>query len=98
MSSVGNWRGPNIVKDSSLIVYIDPSSPNCYYNKSGSFVANMGNQNHRNYTVVYYTGSLSSASYNSQDNTFDYRFRVAGGGGAQITNDFTIQLIIFIIK
>lgn len=30
MSTVGNWRGPNIVKE-GLLVYIDPSSPNSYY-------------------------------------------------------------------
>jgi hypothetical protein len=30
MSTVGNWRGPNIVKD-GLLIYIDPSSPNSYY-------------------------------------------------------------------
>ena len=30
MSTVGNWGGPNIVKD-GLLIYIDPSSPNSYY-------------------------------------------------------------------
>jgi hypothetical protein len=30
MSTVNNWRGPNIVKD-DLLIYIDPSSPNSYY-------------------------------------------------------------------
>ena len=30
MSTVGNWRGPNIVKE-GLLIYIDPSSPNSYY-------------------------------------------------------------------
>lgn len=30
MSTVGNWRGPNIVKD-GLVMYLDGSSPNSYY-------------------------------------------------------------------
>jgi hypothetical protein len=94
-STIGGWKGPKIVRDGTLQVYIDPSSPNCYPDKLGSFVGNMGSHTLRNYTVTYYTGSLSSASYNSQANTFDYRFRVAGGGGSRITNDFTIQQVIY---
>jgi hypothetical protein len=34
MSTVSNWRGPNIVKD-DLLIYIDPSSPNSYYATQG---------------------------------------------------------------
>ncbi len=30
MSSVGNWRGPNIVKD-GLVLYLNAGSPNSYY-------------------------------------------------------------------
>jgi hypothetical protein len=32
MSTVGNWRGPNIVKD-GLILYLDAGSPNSYINR-----------------------------------------------------------------
>ena len=35
MSTVGNWRGPSIVKD-SLILYLDAGSPNSYYPLSNS--------------------------------------------------------------
>jgi hypothetical protein len=31
MSTVGNWRGPNIVKD-GLVLYLDAGSPNSYIN------------------------------------------------------------------
>jgi len=31
MSTVGNWRGPNIVKD-NLVLYLDAGSPNSYFN------------------------------------------------------------------
>ncbi len=30
MSTVGNWRGPNIVKD-GLVFYLDAGSPNSFY-------------------------------------------------------------------
>lgn len=95
MSTVGSWQGPGIIKDNSLVVYIDPSSPNCYYLQSGSVVNNMGDQTYRSYTVSYYTGSLSSASFNTIDKTFDHRFKLEGGGGSRVTTDFTIQQTIF---
>lgn len=34
MSTTGNWRGPNIVKD-GLVLYLDAGSPNSYYSQSG---------------------------------------------------------------
>ena len=35
MSTVqGGWRGPNITKD-GLLIYLDPSSPNSYYQLQG---------------------------------------------------------------
>jgi hypothetical protein len=34
MSTAGNWRGPNIVKN-GLLIYLDPSSPNSYYATQG---------------------------------------------------------------
>lgn len=37
MSTTGNWRGPNIVKD-GLVLYIDPSSPNSYYPKNNTII------------------------------------------------------------
>ncbi len=37
MSSVGNWRGPNIVKD-GLTLYLDPGSNNSYFDKSSTII------------------------------------------------------------
>lgn len=91
MSTVGNWQGPKIVKDSSLVVYIDPTSPNCYYPQTGSTISNMGDQTFRNYTITYYSGT----TYNVTGKTFDYRFRLSGGGGSKLTTDFTIQTNIY---
>ncbi len=35
MSTIGNWRGPNIVKD-GLVLYLDPGSPNSYLDKTST--------------------------------------------------------------
>lgn len=35
MSTTGNWRGPNIIKN-GLIFYLDPGSPNSYFDKTGT--------------------------------------------------------------
>jgi hypothetical protein len=37
MSTTGNWRGPNIVKN-GLILYLDPGSPNSYFDKTGTAI------------------------------------------------------------
>ena len=37
MSFGYGWRGPNIVKD-GLVLYLDPGSPNSYYNKTGTTI------------------------------------------------------------
>lgn len=40
------WRGPNIIKD-GLVLYIDPSSPNSYYDKSSTNIKDIsGYGNH----------------------------------------------------
>ena len=59
MSTVGNWRGPNIVKD-SLVLYLDPGSPNSFFNKSGTTIKDISGNN--------YTGSLvNGPTYNSSN-------------------------------
>ena len=37
MSTVGNWRGSDIVKD-GLVFYLDAGSPNSYFNKSNAII------------------------------------------------------------
>lgn len=37
MSTIGNWQGVKIIKN-GLVLYIDPSSPNSYYNKTSSTI------------------------------------------------------------
>jgi hypothetical protein len=53
MSTVsGTWRGPNIVKDSSLVLYLDASAKNSYNDlvDAGTWKDMSGNNNHA--TVV----------------------------------------------
>jgi hypothetical protein len=59
MSTVGNWRGPNIVKD-GLVLYLDPASPNSFFNKSGTTIKDISGNN--------YAGSLvNGPTYNSSN-------------------------------
>jgi hypothetical protein len=37
MSTIGNWRGSNIIKD-GLVLYLDPGSPNSYYDKTSTTI------------------------------------------------------------
>ena len=50
MSSIGNWRGPNIVKD-GLVLYIDPGSPNSYYDKYSTTIKDISGNN-SNITLI----------------------------------------------
>jgi hypothetical protein len=62
MSTVsGTWRGPNIVKDSSLVLYLDASAKNSYNNlvDAGTWKDMSGNNNN---------GSLINAPTFSNDN------------------------------
>jgi hypothetical protein len=51
MSTVGNWQGAKIVND-GLVFYLDPGSPNSYFNKNGTFIKDISNNS--------YTGSLTN--------------------------------------
>ncbi len=55
MSTVGNWRGPNIVKD-GLVLYLDSGSPNSFFIKNGTTFKDISGNN--------YSGTLTN--YGSQ--------------------------------
>lgn len=62
MSFSYGWRGPNIVKD-GLVLYLDPGSPNSYYNKTGTTIKDIsGNGN--NGTLINFG---SQTVYNPND-------------------------------
>jgi hypothetical protein len=60
MSTVGNWQGAGIVKDSSLVLYIDPGSPNSYYNKTATTIKDISGNN--------LTGSFTNGAAYSSSN------------------------------
>jgi hypothetical protein len=51
MSTVGNWRGPNIVKD-GLVLYLDAGSPNSYINGISGITWKDISGNNNNGTLV----------------------------------------------
>ncbi len=60
MSTVGNWRGANIIKQ-GLVLYLDPGSPNSFYNKSNTTIRDIS-ENTNNGTL---TNFGSQTIYNS---------------------------------
>jgi hypothetical protein len=59
MSTVGNWRGPDIVKN-GLVLYLDPGSPNSYFNKNSTNIKDISGNN--------YSGSLVNGPIYSSAN------------------------------
>ena len=70
MSTVnGGWRGPNIVKD-GLVLYLDPGSPNSYFNKSSTIIKDIsGNGN--NGTLINFGSQTIYNSSNGGSIVFD---------------------------
>ena len=72
MSTVGNWRGPNIVKD-RLVLYLDTNSPNSY--KNGVFGTTWKDVSGSNYNGQLINGvafNSDNGGYFSFDGTDDY--------------------------
>jgi hypothetical protein len=89
MSTVGNWRGPNIVKD-GLVLYLDAGSPNSFsqVNPSTSWNDISGNG---------YNGTLTNGpTFNSADGgsiVFDgVNDRVNLTSSPNLTNNFSISI------
>ena len=81
MSFSYGWRGPNIVKD-GLVLYLDPGSPNSYYNKTGNTITDIsGNGN--NGTLTNFGSQTIYDSNNGGsivlDGTNDY-IEISSGG------------------
>ena len=69
MSFGYGWRGPNIIKD-GLVLYLDPGSPNSYYNKSGTVIKDIsGNGN--NGTLTNFGSQTIYDSANGGSIVFD---------------------------
>jgi hypothetical protein len=76
MSFGYGWRGPNIVKD-GLILYLDPGSPNSYYDKSGTTIKDIsGNGNNGTLTnfgsqTIYNSSNGGSIVFDGSDDYVD---------------------------
>jgi hypothetical protein len=95
MSTVSNWRGPNIVKD-GLLLYLDASSPNSYSSYfSGTTwkdISSNGNDGTLvNGPIFNNDGKLSSFSFDGIDDyvdTVDVPLRITG-------YNFTVEFVFF---
>lgn len=95
MSTVGNWRGPNIVKD-DLLLYLDASSPNSYSSYfSGTtwkdISSNGNNGTLVNSPIFNNDGNLSSFSFDGIDDyvdTVDVPLRITG-------YNFTVEFVFY---
>ena len=72
MSFNYGWRGPNIVKE-GLILYLDPGSPNSYYDKTSTTIKDIsGNGNNGTLTnfgsqTIYNSGSGGNIVFDGSD-------------------------------
>ena len=73
MSTIGNWRGPNIIKD-GLVLYLDPGSPNSYYDKTGTTIKDISGYN-RSGTLtngtIYNSSNGGSILFDGSDDLID---------------------------
>lgn len=92
MSTVGNWRGPNIVKD-GLVLYLDPGSPNSYFDKSGTIIKDISGNNYSGSLVngpTYDTGSGGSLVFDGTDDYIDTTLTTNFS-----TADFSLGAIVY---
>jgi hypothetical protein len=65
------WRGPNIVKD-GLVLYLDPGSPNSYFNKSSTTIQDISGNGYNSTLVngpVYETSGSGSIRLDGTNDT-----------------------------
>jgi hypothetical protein len=85
------WRGPNIVKD-GLVLYLDPGSPNSYFNKSSTTIQDISG-NRYNSTLV--NGPIYESSGNGSirlDGTNDTISIPAHPTGSGLTLSFWLNI------
>jgi hypothetical protein len=92
MSTVGNWRGPNIVKD-GLVLYLDAGSPNSYINgiSGTSWKDISGNSNNGTLTngPIFNSENGGSIVFDGVDDVTDFGDILDMG-----TNSITINIWI----
>lgn len=74
------WRGPNIVKD-GLSLYVDPGSPNSYYNKEGTAIKDISGNNFTGSLIngpIYSTNGSGSIIFDNTDDILSTNHRFSG--------------------
>jgi hypothetical protein len=91
MSTIGNWRGPNIVKD-GLVLYLDPGSPNSYFNKTNTTIKDISGNGNNGTLVNGPTYITSSGGGLSFDGTDDYVRINSTNTSTQVTLNFWVKV------
>ena len=96
MSFSYGWRGPNIVKD-GLVLYLDPGSPNSYYNKTGTTIKDIsGNGLNGSLTnfgsqTIYDSSNGGSIVFDGTNDYIDTIGSISAFSFIQNTNIFSIN-------
>ncbi len=91
MSTIGNWRGPNIVKE-GLVLYLDPGSPNSYYDKTSTTIKDIsgyGNNGTLTNGPIYTANGGGGISF---DATNDYISINSINASTQVTLNFWFKV------
>ncbi len=91
MSTLGNWRGPNIIKD-GLVLYLDPGSPNSYYNKTNTTIKDISGNGNNGTLINGPTYTTNNGGGISFDATDDYISINPINSSTQVTLNFWFKV------
>ena len=91
MSTVGNWRGVNIIKD-GLSFYLDPGSPNSFYNKKGTIIKDISGNGNNGTLINGPTYTTNNGGGISFDATDDYISINPINSSTQVTLNFWFKV------
>jgi hypothetical protein len=91
MSFSYGWRGPNIVKD-GLVLYLDPGSPNSYYNKTSTTIKDISGNGNNGTLINGPTYTTNNGGGISFDATDDYISINPINSSTQVTLNFWFKV------
>jgi hypothetical protein len=91
------WRGPNIVKD-GLVLYLDPGSPNSYFDKTGTIIRDISGQSNNATLVNGPTYNSSNSGNIVFDGVNDYANLGTNINFSTYTNGFTIGFWVKVLN
>jgi hypothetical protein len=92
MSTTGNWRGPNIVKD-GLIFYLDPGSPNSYFDKTSTVIKDISGRTNNGTLINGPTYSSANGGSILFDGIDDYVLTSLKANRVEFTIDIWAKLV-----